>query len=74
MNTTTVAKPVKAAKAAKHDIADNGGMDFLQSTPRKLVTVYLPMAVFLFVLLFPFYWMAITSVQRSLRRCPSLGT
>jgi len=30
---------------------------------RKLVTVYLPLAIFLFVLLFPFYWMAITSVK-----------
>ena len=48
---------------SKNDAADNGGMDFLQSTPRKLVTVYLPMLVFLFVLLFPFYWMVITSVK-----------
>jgi multiple sugar transport system permease protein len=38
-------------------------MDFLESTPRKLVTVYLPLLVFLFVLLFPFYWMAITSFK-----------
>jgi multiple sugar transport system permease protein len=52
-----------SAKSAKDDIADNGGMDFLQSTPRKFVTVYLPMAIFLFVLLFPFYWMVITSVK-----------
>jgi multiple sugar transport system permease protein len=63
MNSTTVAKPVKAAKAAKDDTSDMGGMDFLQSTPRKLVTVYLPMMAFLFVLLFPFYWMVITSVK-----------
>ena len=63
MNTTTVAKPVKAAKPAKDDLSDMGGMDFLQSTPRKLVTVYLPMLAFLFVLLFPFYWMVITSVK-----------
>ena len=27
------------------------------------MTVYLPLVVFLFVLLFPFYWMAITSVK-----------
>jgi multiple sugar transport system permease protein len=43
--------------------ADTVGMEFLESTPRKLVTVYLPLAVFLFVLLFPFYWMAITSFK-----------
>jgi len=42
---------------------DQGGMDFLESIPRKLVTVYLPLAIFLFVLLFPFYWMAITSFK-----------
>ena len=39
------------------------GMDFLESRKRKLLTVYLPLAVFLFVLLFPFYWMAITSFK-----------
>ena len=40
-----------------------GGMHYLVSTPRRVVTVYLPLAVFLFVLLFPFYWMAITSIK-----------
>jgi multiple sugar transport system permease protein len=39
------------------------GMSYLESVPRKLITVYLPLLVFLFVLLFPFYWMAITSVK-----------
>jgi multiple sugar transport system permease protein len=39
------------------------GMDFLESTRRKLVMVYLPLAAFLFVLLLPFYWMAITSFK-----------
>jgi multiple sugar transport system permease protein len=39
------------------------GMSYLDSVPRKLVTVYLPLLVFLVVLLFPFYWMAITSVK-----------
>jgi multiple sugar transport system permease protein len=38
-------------------------MGYLESVPRKLVTVYLPLAAFLLVLLFPFYWMAITSVK-----------
>ena len=28
-----------------------------------MVTLYLPLALFLIVLLFPFYWMAITAVQ-----------
>ena len=43
--------------------SDTVGMEFLESRRRKLVTVYLPLAVFLFVLLFPFYWMAITSFK-----------
>ncbi len=43
--------------------ADSGGMSFLESVPRRAVTVYLPLIVFLIVLLFPFYWMAITSVK-----------
>ncbi|HEV2673188.1 MAG TPA: carbohydrate ABC transporter permease [Aliidongia sp.] len=40
-----------------------GGMHYLVSTPRRVVTVYLPLAIFVFVLLFPFYWMAITSIK-----------
>ncbi len=42
---------------------DQGGMGYLDTRGRKLVTIYLPLAVFLFVLLFPFYWMVITSVK-----------
>ena len=39
------------------------GMDYLETRGRRLVTVYLPLGVFLVVLLFPFYWMVITSVK-----------
>ncbi len=42
---------------------DTGGMNFLESTPRKLISAYLPLGAFLFVLLFPFYWMAITAFK-----------
>jgi multiple sugar transport system permease protein len=42
---------------------DTQGMDFLQSMPRRWVTVYIPLGIFVFVLLFPFYWMAITSIK-----------
>lgn len=48
------------AKAATTDMV---GMSYLESLPRKVVTVYLPLVVFLIVLLFPFYWMAVTSVK-----------
>ncbi len=48
---------------SKQSQVDTLGMSFLDSVPRKAVTVYLPLVVFLIVLLFPFYWMAITSVK-----------
>jgi multiple sugar transport system permease protein len=48
------------SNAGKIDVV---GMSYLESVPRKAITVYLPLLVFLFVLLFPFYWMAITSVK-----------
>ena len=38
-------------------------MGYLDTVQRKVVTVYVPLLVFLFVLLFPFYWMVITSVK-----------
>jgi len=39
------------------------GMDYLISTPRKVVTVYVPLAIIVIVLLFPFYWMFLTSIK-----------
>src|SRR5690606_27967311 len=39
------------------------GMSYLDRLPRRMVTLYLPLALFVFVLLFPFYWMAITAVK-----------
>ncbi len=46
-------------------MADSGaeGMDYLERLPRRVVTLYLPLAVFMFVLLFPFYWMATTTFK-----------
>ena len=41
----------------------SGGMTYLVSVPRRVVTVYIPLFVFLFVLLFPFYWMAVTAIK-----------
>lgn len=59
MNTqTTTTRPTDAV------LTDNAeGMSYLNRLPRRVVTLYLPMAVFTFVLLFPFYWMAITAVK-----------
>jgi multiple sugar transport system permease protein len=44
-------------------VTDTQGMNYLVSLPRRLVTVWLPLTVFLIVLLFPFYWMAITTFK-----------
>ncbi|HSS71918.1 MAG TPA: carbohydrate ABC transporter permease [Casimicrobiaceae bacterium] len=42
---------------------DSSGMNYLVSLPRRVVTIYLPLGAFLFVLLFPFYWMAMTAFK-----------
>ena len=46
---------------AKDD--DSQGMGYLDTARSRWVTVYAPLGVFVFVLLFPFYWMVITSVK-----------
>jgi multiple sugar transport system permease protein len=38
-------------------------MAYLDTPARRWMTVYLPLGVFLFVLLFPFYWMGMTSFK-----------
>jgi multiple sugar transport system permease protein len=38
-------------------------MNYLVSLPRRLVTIYLPLTVFVIVLLFPFYWMTVTALK-----------
>ena len=42
---------------------ESEGMSYLESLPRRVVTLYLPLFVILIVLLFPFYWMALTSIK-----------
>jgi multiple sugar transport system permease protein len=43
--------------------ADQEGMEYLSTLPRRVVTVYVPLAILLFILLFPFYWMATTTFK-----------
>ena len=45
------------------DKQDTQGMNYLVSLPRRVVIIYIPLLIFLFVLLFPFYWMVITSLK-----------
>jgi multiple sugar transport system permease protein len=42
---------------------DTVGMAYLDRLPRRLVVVYLPLLIFVFVLLFPFYWMTVTALK-----------
>ena len=44
-------------------VYSEGGMDYLVTRQRKFVLVYLPLAAFSFILLFPFYWMTITALK-----------
>jgi multiple sugar transport system permease protein len=58
---TDSALPSKAPAATRSD--ESEGMSYLESLPRRVVTLYLPLFVILIVLLFPFYWMALTSIK-----------
>jgi hypothetical protein len=46
---------------ARPEAVDSLGMNYLVTLPRRIVTVYVPLGAFLFVLLFPFYWMIVTT-------------
>ena len=50
---------VQDSPQADHSV----GMAYLNRLPRRVVTVYLPLLVFMFVLLFPFYWMGVTALK-----------
>ncbi|MBZ6077854.1 carbohydrate ABC transporter permease [Microvirga puerhi] len=53
-----------SARPIDPTLADESvGMSYLERLPRRMVMVYLPLAIFVFVLLFPFYWMAITALK-----------
>jgi multiple sugar transport system permease protein len=51
----------KAPTTAGSD--ESEGMSYLESLPRRLVTLYLPLGIIIVVLLFPFYWMGLTSIK-----------
>src|SRR5258708_10300348 len=46
---------------AKDDHSE--GMSYLQSVPRRIVTLYLPLSIIVIILLFPFYWMGLTAIK-----------
>ena len=52
-----------SSAVATPEAVDSQGMNYLVSLPRRIVTIYLPLAAFVIVLLFPFYWMTITALK-----------
>jgi multiple sugar transport system permease protein len=55
---------VLASKASAVGATDDSeGMSYLESLPRRVVTLYIPLGLILIVLLFPFYWMVLTSIK-----------
>ncbi len=58
-------KPIdlKSILSAPGRVDHSEGMSYLQSVPRRLVTLYLPLSIIVIVLLFPFYWMALTAIK-----------
>jgi multiple sugar transport system permease protein len=60
---STVDNVVARSASATPEAIDSLGMNYLVSLPRRIVAVYLPLFVFIVVLLFPFYWMTITALK-----------
>ena len=54
---------MRSGETATADVVDTRGTAYLVSLPRRIVTVYVPLGVFLLVLLFPFYWMTVTAFK-----------
>ncbi|WP_282605759.1 carbohydrate ABC transporter permease [Pelagibius sp. Alg239-R121] len=54
---------LKTTKANAGASDDSDGMDYLVTRRSRFVTVYLPLILIMFVLLFPFYWMGTTSLK-----------
>jgi len=61
MTEPVAADAPRSSRGVAHD--DSEGISYLETVPRRLVTLYLPLAIILIVLLFPFYWMVLTAIK-----------
>jgi multiple sugar transport system permease protein len=61
MTDAALAKPPASVIGAREDHSE--GMAYLETLPRRIVTVYVPLVLIMIVLLFPFYWMVLTSIK-----------
>jgi multiple sugar transport system permease protein len=57
------AKDILAVKAGEVTEPEGPQMMSWDSRVRRVLTIYIPLALFVIVLLFPFYWMAITAFK-----------
>ena len=46
-----------------HTADHSDGMGYLETVPSRIVTTYIPLLLIMIVLLFPFYWMALTAIK-----------
>ncbi|MFZ4532233.1 MAG: carbohydrate ABC transporter permease, partial [Alsobacter sp.] len=53
--------PAPGARPGLTDTSE--GMAYLDTLPRRVVSVYLPLFVIIVVLMFPFYWMVLTAIK-----------
>src|SRR5688572_4561024 len=60
---TKAIDPKRLLTASAPQADHSEGMSYLESLPRRLVTLYLPLSIIVIILLFPFYWMALTAVK-----------
>jgi len=61
---TEVASALVAPGRQSPGMADfSEGMAYLDTLPRRIVTVYVPLVLIMIVLLFPFYWMVLTAIK-----------
>ena len=68
MTRAATAGAATAGAAAAEDrpvvtVPERTGVIQWESLPRRVVTLYLPLVCFIIVLLFPFYWMAVTALK-----------
>ena len=61
MTDLTAGKSLPQAAAATDDHSE--GMSYLQKLPKRLIQLYMPLGIIVTVLLFPFYWMALTAIK-----------
>src|SRR3954465_14842423 len=63
--TETVADTARVAAVLPTEAKDDHseGMAYLESLPRRIVTLYIPLFIIVVILLFPFYWMALTAIK-----------